>query len=153
MNTLQKAFHHRSDHLHLWSRSGFIPAAGAASSTPSMCLLLQVLGINNYWLLSLLFRKGVIGWKGPAIFSPSLPITTIWNNFMNQRGRALFFTRFQFSIIYRSGTKNVKTDALSRLHASEETPEKELVATNASKPTPLGVHQVTLIFHALDVSL
>ncbi len=33
---------------------------------------------------------------------------------------ALFFTRFNFSISYRPGSKNVKADALSRLHSPED---------------------------------
>ncbi len=33
---------------------------------------------------------------------------------------ALFFTRFNFSISYRPGSRNLKVDALSRLHAPEE---------------------------------
>ncbi len=33
---------------------------------------------------------------------------------------ALFFTRFNFSISYRPGSRNLKADALSRLHAPEE---------------------------------
>ncbi len=33
---------------------------------------------------------------------------------------ALFFTRFHFSISYRPGSRNLKADALSRLHAPEE---------------------------------
>lgn len=69
-----------------------------------------------------------------------------------------FFTRFQFSITYSPGTKNIKADALSHLHGPEETPEnpepilpsslfvspiqwsldEELTATNASKPTQPG---------------
>ncbi len=32
----------------------------------------------------------------------------------------LFFTRFHFSISYRPGSRNLKADALSRLHAPEE---------------------------------
>ncbi|KAL0171626.1 hypothetical protein M9458_031161, partial [Cirrhinus mrigala] len=36
---------------------------------------------------------------------------------------ALFFNRFRFSISYRPGAKNVRADALSRLHAPEEEPE------------------------------
>ncbi|KAK3521562.1 hypothetical protein QTP70_013088 [Hemibagrus guttatus] len=34
---------------------------------------------------------------------------------------ALFFTRFHFTISYRPGSKNVKADALSRLHSRDET--------------------------------
>ncbi|KAK3527064.1 hypothetical protein QTP86_008645 [Hemibagrus guttatus] len=36
---------------------------------------------------------------------------------------ALFFTRFEFSISYRPGSKNTKADALSRMFAPEESPE------------------------------
>ncbi|KAI2645985.1 Transposon Tf2-9 polyprotein [Labeo rohita] len=36
---------------------------------------------------------------------------------------ALFFTRFRFTISYRPGPKNVRADALSRLHATKEEPE------------------------------
>ena len=48
---------------------------------------------------------------------------------------ALFFTRFDFSLSYRPGSKNVQADALSRLHeveASTEEPERIL-------PTPVIV--------------
>ncbi len=37
---------------------------------------------------------------------------------------ALFFTRFHFLISYRPGSKNIKADALSRLHAPEEKNDK-----------------------------
>ncbi|KAL0146658.1 hypothetical protein M9458_057998 [Cirrhinus mrigala] len=36
---------------------------------------------------------------------------------------ALFFTRFQFSISYRPGAKNVRANALSHIHSTEETQE------------------------------
>ncbi|KAK3506733.1 hypothetical protein QTP70_018861 [Hemibagrus guttatus] len=36
---------------------------------------------------------------------------------------ALFFTRFEFSISYRPGSKNTKADALSHMFAPEESPE------------------------------
>ncbi|KAL0161733.1 hypothetical protein M9458_045458, partial [Cirrhinus mrigala] len=38
---------------------------------------------------------------------------------------ALFFTRFKFSISYRPGTKNIRADALSRLHAPDDQPDKQ----------------------------
>lgn len=34
----------------------------------------------------------------------------------NHRSSALFFTRFDFTVSYRPGDKNIKVDALSRLH-------------------------------------
>ncbi len=37
---------------------------------------------------------------------------------------ALFFTRFQFKISYRPGPRNVKADALSRIHTPEENSEE-----------------------------
>ncbi|KAK3512136.1 hypothetical protein QTP70_031259 [Hemibagrus guttatus] len=36
---------------------------------------------------------------------------------------ALFFTRFHFTILYRTGSKNVKADALFRIHSLEPTNE------------------------------
>ncbi|KAK3511178.1 hypothetical protein QTP70_032223, partial [Hemibagrus guttatus] len=39
---------------------------------------------------------------------------------LRQARWALFFTRFQFTISYRPGPKNIKADALSRLHGREE---------------------------------
>lgn len=35
----------------------------------------------------------------------------------------LFFVCFDFKISYRPGTKNVKADALSQLHAPDDSPE------------------------------
>ncbi|KAK3537160.1 hypothetical protein QTP70_002653 [Hemibagrus guttatus] len=40
-----------------------------------------------------------------------------------QASWALFFTRFNFTISYRPGSKNTKADALSRMFAPEENPE------------------------------
>ncbi|KAK3506598.1 hypothetical protein QTP70_010865 [Hemibagrus guttatus] len=73
---------------------------------------------------------------------------------------ALFFTRFNFTISYRPGSKNVKADALSRIHSPEEStddpepiiPEKLFVSpiiwseetlpeSSASTNTPLGCPQ------------
>lgn len=36
----------------------------------------------------------------------------------------LFFTRFEFTISYRPGSRNIKADALSCIHASEENVEE-----------------------------
>ncbi len=38
---------------------------------------------------------------------------------------ALFFTRFRFKISYHPGSKNIKADALSRLHQPDPTPEEQ----------------------------
>ncbi|KAL0153973.1 hypothetical protein M9458_050730, partial [Cirrhinus mrigala] len=38
---------------------------------------------------------------------------------------ALFFTRFKFSISYRPGPKNIRADALSRLHAPDDQPNNQ----------------------------
>ncbi|KAL0152896.1 hypothetical protein M9458_051800 [Cirrhinus mrigala] len=38
---------------------------------------------------------------------------------------ALFFTRFKFSISYRPGPKNIRADALSRLHAPDDQPDNQ----------------------------
>ncbi|XP_067220501.1 uncharacterized protein [Chanodichthys erythropterus] len=73
---------------------------------------------------------------------------------------AMFFSRFNFSISYRPGSKNTKADALSRLYAPEEKPEKPdtilpesifvnpiqwseetIPSTNASTRTPPGCPQ------------
>ncbi len=70
---------------------------------------------------------------------------------------ALFFTRFNFTISYRPGPKNIKADALSRLYAPEEgedppepiIPERMFISpiqwnpksapsSNVSKATPPG---------------
>ena len=53
---------------------------------------------------------------------------------------ALFFTRFDFSLSYRPGSKNVQADALSRLHeveASTEEPENS-AHTSDRRPDPVG---------------
>ncbi len=46
---------------------------------------------------------------------------------------ALFFTRFRFTISYRPGSKNIKADALSRLHQPDPTPEE---------PEPILLHSI-----------
>ncbi len=46
---------------------------------------------------------------------------------------ALFFTRFRFKISYRPGSKNIKADALSRLHQPDPTPEE---------PEPILPHSI-----------
>ncbi len=46
---------------------------------------------------------------------------------------ALFVTRFRFTISYRPGSKNIKADALSRLHQTDPTTEK---------PEPILPHSI-----------
>ncbi len=46
---------------------------------------------------------------------------------------ALFFTRFRFKISYHSGSKNIKADALSRLHQPDPTPDE---------PEPILPHSI-----------
>ncbi len=46
---------------------------------------------------------------------------------------ALFFTRFRFKISYRPGSKNIKADALSRLHQPDPTP---------NEPEPILPHSI-----------
>ena len=41
-----------------------------------------------------------------------------------QARRALFFTRFDFSLSHRPGSKNIQADALSRIHEVEESTEE-----------------------------
>lgn len=38
----------------------------------------------------------------------------------HQAHGSLFFSRFQFTLSYRPGTKNAKADALSRIHSPEK---------------------------------
>ncbi|KAK3519933.1 hypothetical protein QTP70_008029 [Hemibagrus guttatus] len=94
---------------------------------------------------------------------------------------ALFFTRFQFTISYRPRPKNVKADALSRLHGreepsdepkpilheklfvspiswSEETLPESSAPTNAPPGCPLGLRfiprtQRSLLIHSTHTSL
>ncbi|KAK3525000.1 hypothetical protein QTP86_012572 [Hemibagrus guttatus] len=40
---------------------------------------------------------------------------------------ALFFTRFNFTISYRPGSKNVKADVLSRIHSPEESTDEPII--------------------------
>ncbi|XDV35945.1 hypothetical protein PO909_005807 [Leuciscus waleckii] len=57
---------------------------------------------------------------------------------------ALFFTRFHFTIFYRPGTKNLKADALSSLHNSEEKtkdPEPILPQKIILCPIQWSIHQ------------
>ncbi len=50
---------------------------------------------------------------------------------------ALFFTRFQFSIMYRPGDKNVKADSLSHIHASDEPSSPEPILPPAVLVSPI----------------
>ncbi len=50
---------------------------------------------------------------------------------------ALFFTRFQFTITYRPGDKNIKADSLSRLHAPEEPSTPEPILPPAMLVSPI----------------
>ncbi len=49
----------------------------------------------------------------------------------------LFFTRFQFTITYRPGDKNVKADSLSRIHTPEEPPTPEPILPPAVIVSPI----------------
>ncbi|TKS65685.1 Retrovirus-related Pol polyprotein [Collichthys lucidus] len=54
-----------------------------------------------------------------------------------QRRWSLFFTRFNFTLSYRPGSRNTKPDALSRIYQKDETPE----GPNINPPKPLcGSH-------------
>ncbi|KAK3569953.1 hypothetical protein QTP86_007657 [Hemibagrus guttatus] len=58
---------------------------------------------------------------------------------------ALFFTRFQFTISYRPGPKNIKADALSRLHGQEEPSDKpEPILPEKLFPSPISWSEETL---------
>jgi len=64
---------------------------------------------------------------------------------------ALFFTRFNFTISYRPGSRNVKADALSRLFAPEENPEEpeailpeKLIVSPITRPYPPPMPPPTL---------
>ncbi|KAI2658094.1 Transposon Tf2-8 polyprotein [Labeo rohita] len=47
-----------------------------------------------------------------------------WRHWLEARW-ALFFTRFDYKITYRPGSKNISADALSRLHSTEQPVEPE----------------------------
>ncbi|KAK3530547.1 hypothetical protein QTP86_027911 [Hemibagrus guttatus] len=56
---------------------------------------------------------------------------------------ALFFTRFDFTISYRSGSKNTRADALSRLFAPEENPEvSETILPERGLPTAMEMAEL-----------
>ncbi|KAK3543192.1 hypothetical protein QTP70_012302 [Hemibagrus guttatus] len=58
---------------------------------------------------------------------------------------ALFFTRFHFTISYRPGSKNVKADALSRLHGWDETSdEPEPILPEKLFASPISWSEETL---------
>ncbi len=49
----------------------------------------------------------------------------------------LFFTRFQFTITYRPGGKNIKADSLSRIHSPDEPPTSEPILPPAVIVSPI----------------
>ncbi|KAK3531146.1 hypothetical protein QTP70_013246 [Hemibagrus guttatus] len=57
---------------------------------------------------------------------------------------ALFFTRFDFTISYRPGSKNTRADALSRMFAPEESPETPEPISGLRKPFRLPMPPPTL---------
>lgn len=85
--------------------------------------------ISNRELLAI---KSVLEEWGHWLKGANLPfevITDHWNlEYLREAKRlnpcqahwALFFTQFQFTVTYRPGTKNLKADALSRMHAPDQ---------------------------------
>ncbi len=69
--------------------------------------------------------------EGAAQLSSFSPTTKTCNTSVMLNGSilvmarwALFFTRFQFKISYQPGPRNIKADALSQIHAPEESKEE-----------------------------
>ncbi|KAK3549140.1 hypothetical protein QTP70_033344, partial [Hemibagrus guttatus] len=91
---------------------GVVSAVGESELPPSMRLLLP------HWLE---------GAKHPFLVltdHKNLEYLRAAKRLNPQQARwALFFTRFNFTISYRPGSKNTKADALSRTFAPEENPE------------------------------
>ncbi|KAL0177834.1 hypothetical protein M9458_026728, partial [Cirrhinus mrigala] len=91
---------------------------------------ITISGTENFLPSSSHWRNGDTGWRGAL--HPFVVLADHRNlkylretNRLNPRQArwALFFTRFNFTISYRPGTKNTKADALSRLHAPSELPD------------------------------
>ena len=82
--------------------------------------------IGSCWLLILHWRSGGIGWRELNSYSLCGPTIKTWHTSKQPSSSTprLFFGRFSFTITYRSGSPNVKPDALSRLYAPEEAPSK-----------------------------
>lgn len=82
--------------------------------------------MGSCWQSSSLWRNGVIGWKVRGFLSSSGPTIRTWKSAIRLNSRqarwTLFFGRFDFSISYRPGSKNIKPDALSCIFDHSEHP-------------------------------
>ncbi|KAK3545871.1 hypothetical protein QTP70_016446 [Hemibagrus guttatus] len=116
---------------------------------------------ENCWLSNWPSRNGGTGWR-----EPNTPFTVLTDHKnleylraakrLNPRQArwALFFTRFNFTISYRPGSKNTKAGALSRMFAPEESPEtpepilpENIFVSPITPGTPTALETAELLFN------